>query len=428
MTLIRDVDTFSAEEVEKTGLLPPGQAIPAHAHLTTRACILTPGHAVQHTLGSETTQKDGERWVYVHLAMNSGWKDSSEWERQLRKDLKGYEKHADQLQHAVRYAADVYGVNPPWTGKGAKLGPLANKPRVTLTYAQSRDGKIAGADKKMLALSGQESMIMTHTLRTLHDGILVGAGTVKNDNPQLNARLLNPLPDGTSVPLDMLPTPIVLDPKLETPVSCQLIVNYKNGTGKAPIIVTASGGDASKLAALKEAGFAILEVPAGTTGRLEWHKVLADLQTQHGLQSIMIEGGARVIESIFEAHQSSPLIDHLIVTLAPVTVGTDGLGYRTPAWVTRTMNPSPQGAVPAAEPTNLELLPTKLDPHAFKKDLVFTWSSAEAAPSPPGVVGEARIRVNGSTYLEEGDGVFIRKGQVGDKVTVENVGESNAEL
>jgi 2,5-diamino-6-(ribosylamino)-4(3H)-pyrimidinone 5'-phosphate reductase len=81
------------------------------------------------------------------------------------------------------------------------------RPYVTLTFAQSLDGKIAGKGGKQLILSGQESMIMTHwyamiirlwylisifvhwetRMRTMHDAILVGIGTALNDDPQLNS-------------------------------------------------------------------------------------------------------------------------------------------------------------------------------------------------------------------------------------------------
>jgi 2,5-diamino-6-(ribosylamino)-4(3H)-pyrimidinone 5'-phosphate reductase len=40
--------------------------------------------------------------------------------------------------------------------------PPLTRPFVTLTFAQSLDGKIAGAGGKQLALSGHESMVMTH--------------------------------------------------------------------------------------------------------------------------------------------------------------------------------------------------------------------------------------------------------------------------
>jgi 2,5-diamino-6-(ribosylamino)-4(3H)-pyrimidinone 5'-phosphate reductase len=38
----------------------------------------------------------------------------------------------------------------------------SNRPYVTLTFAQSLDAKIAGANGQQLILSGKESMVMTH--------------------------------------------------------------------------------------------------------------------------------------------------------------------------------------------------------------------------------------------------------------------------
>jgi hypothetical protein len=64
---------------------------------------------------------------------------------------------------------------------------LNDRPFNTLTFAQSLDGKIAKQGQQVL-ISGKESMAMTHRLRTLHDGILVGIGTALVDDPQLNGR------------------------------------------------------------------------------------------------------------------------------------------------------------------------------------------------------------------------------------------------
>jgi hypothetical protein len=44
----------------------------------------------------------------------------------------------------------------------SSAGNACRFPRVTLTFAQSLDGKIAGKDGEQLILSGKESMIMTH--------------------------------------------------------------------------------------------------------------------------------------------------------------------------------------------------------------------------------------------------------------------------
>jgi hypothetical protein len=68
-------------------------------------------------------------------------------------------------------------------------GERKNNVHVTLTYAQSLDGRIAGKDGLQLRLSGDESMLLTHWMRTRHDAILVGIGTALNDDPQLNGKL-----------------------------------------------------------------------------------------------------------------------------------------------------------------------------------------------------------------------------------------------
>lgn len=145
----------------------------------------------------------------------------------------------------------------------------ATRPFVTLTYAQSLDGKIAGLNGRQLILSGQESMIMTHKLRTVHDAIMVGIGTVLNDDPRLSgissllfylslsdiplivthasfgpltARLVDPS-DPTP---PRQPQPIILDAHLRFPLTAKLLQNFRNGTGKAPWIVTTEINDANE--------------------------------------------------------------------------------------------------------------------------------------------------------------------------------------
>ena len=81
-------------------------------------------------------------------------------------------------------------------------------PFVTLTFAQSIDGSIALRRGEPLLLSGAESMKMSHELRALHDGILVGIGTVIADNPSLTTRLVK----GSN------PRTVILDSQLRTPL------------------------------------------------------------------------------------------------------------------------------------------------------------------------------------------------------------------
>ena len=85
---------------------------------------------------------------------------------------------------------DPRGMTDAWLARYAPQ-PRQGRPWVTLTFAQSQDGKIAGAQKQQLRLSGERSMSMTHRIRSMHDAILVGIGTMMADNPRLNGAYTN---------------------------------------------------------------------------------------------------------------------------------------------------------------------------------------------------------------------------------------------
>jgi len=98
-------------------------------------------------------------------------------------------------------------------------------PEVTLTYAQTLDGFISGMpNTPPLLISGKESMLMTHCLRNRNDAIMIGIGTLLNDNPQLNVRQLSGFNNGGNV---RNPQPVILDSKLRFPLECKLLNNYR---------------------------------------------------------------------------------------------------------------------------------------------------------------------------------------------------------
>ncbi|CAO1638463.1 unnamed protein product [Sympodiomycopsis kandeliae] len=198
-------------------------------------------------------------------------------------------------------------------------------PNVTLTFAQTIDGCISGVGGQQLILSGQESMAMTHVLRTLHDGILVGIGTVLNDDPRLSARLIP-----HSIPVSDQPRPIILDSSLRTPLSCKLITNFLNGTGRQPLILTTETSDddvdkSSRMNSLITKGsVGIVPLPS-----LDWPSILSELHTKVGIKNLMVEGGAGVIESLL---LSQHLINSLIITVSPTFAGSQGTKYQSVSW------------------------------------------------------------------------------------------------
>ncbi|KAF9225558.1 bacterial bifunctional deaminase-reductase, partial [Gyrodon lividus] len=211
-------------------------------------------------------------------------------------------------------------------------------PLVTLTFAQSLDGKIAGIAGRQLTLSGSESMLMTHWMRSMHDAILVGIGTALNDDPQLNVRLV---PE--TLRLDVRPPrPVILDAYLRLRTDCKLLKNYSDGKGQQPWVFCASpygsdfGSERAEMSArkstLETAGAVVYEIPC-VNGILSIPHLLRKLYGQD-IRSVMVEGGATVIRAFLNQASeprdigTSPVVDTLIVTVAPMLVGDDGVGYK----------------------------------------------------------------------------------------------------
>jgi GTP cyclohydrolase II len=175
------------------------------------------------------------------------------------------------------------------------------RPSITLSYAQSLDGCIAAHSGRPLALSGRESLVLTHRLRAEHDAILVGVGTVLADNPRLTVRLV----EGKS------PQPVVADSRLRFPLDANLLCHPL-----PPLIVTSEHADRGRQKALEMAGARVLRVPANAQGQVSLPALLerlAELQ----IHSLMVEGGARVITSLLRER----MVDHLVLTVAPRFVG-----------------------------------------------------------------------------------------------------------
>ena len=178
-----------------------------------------------------------------------------------------------------------------------------NLPFVTLTYAQSLDGSIAGVHGQPMVISCRESLVYTHALRARHDGILVGINTVLSDDPVLSTRYV----DGQS------PRPIVLDSKLRIPVDARIIAENPE---LIPIVFTTAQGSLEKKEALKARNVSVFTMPEDSKGWIDIKHVLPRLG-EMGICNLMVEGGAKVITSFMQAQ----CVDHLIVTLSMKMIG-----------------------------------------------------------------------------------------------------------
>jgi diaminohydroxyphosphoribosylaminopyrimidine deaminase/5-amino-6-(5-phosphoribosylamino)uracil reductase len=189
-----------------------------------------------------------------------------------------------------------------WLHARASSFQSENRPFITLSYAQSWDGSIARRCGESVNFSGKESMELTHQLRSLHDGILVGIGTVLSDDPQLTVRQWS----GSN------PQPIVLDNKLRTPQSAKIC----HHPDKQCWILTVQPdnkpmGDKADILTVASADGSEQQVPLSAA---------MNLLKERGIKSLMVEGGGTVITAFLKAR----LADALVLTVAPRLVG----GYK----------------------------------------------------------------------------------------------------
>lgn len=181
-------------------------------------------------------------------------------------------------------------------------------PLVTLKLATTLDGRIATATKESRWITGPESRRAGHGLRARHDAILVGSGTVLDDDPDLTCRL----PGGVPIPAPR----VVADARLRIPLGAKLV---RTARDVPTLVATIPGHPDSALAPLREAGVEILELPPGPQG-LSMHGILTALAAR-GITRVLAEGGSGIAASLLREE----LADRLAWFHAPLVIGGDGI-------------------------------------------------------------------------------------------------------
>ncbi|OGQ04812.1 MAG: riboflavin biosynthesis protein RibD [Deltaproteobacteria bacterium RIFCSPLOWO2_01_44_7] len=184
-------------------------------------------------------------------------------------------------------------------------------PFVTLKVAMSLDGKIATATGESHWISNTLSRQYVHQLRDQVDAILIGAGTLKRDDPLLTVRL----PRKKS---EKQPLVVIVDASLESPTTRQLF----KVKGRQVVLATTQLVSSEKKKIFTDLGAEVLTLPADLTGRVDLRELLRALGKK-GVTHLLVEGGS----SIFSAFISEKLVDHLVCFLAPKILGGQALDW-----------------------------------------------------------------------------------------------------
>ena len=182
------------------------------------------------------------------------------------------------------------------------------RPHVMLKLAISADGKVAGAGRKRVTITGNAVRERVHLMRARSDAIMIGVGTALADDPVLTCRL-----PGMA---KMSPTRVVLDAGLRLPMQSRLLAT----AGETPLwIMTGKKAPAASETAVRQLGAEVVRV-AEEAGRLDPREVLKLLATR-GITRLMVEGGPTVASALIEAD----LIDEAVFFNSPIVIGEEGL-------------------------------------------------------------------------------------------------------
>jgi diaminohydroxyphosphoribosylaminopyrimidine deaminase/5-amino-6-(5-phosphoribosylamino)uracil reductase len=177
------------------------------------------------------------------------------------------------------------------------------RPSVTVSYAQTLDGRLAAANGSSRWISAPESLRFAHQLRAEHDAVAVGAGTACRDDPRLTVRL---------VPGDD-PLRVVVDSSLRTPLSAAV---FANGAAKGTVLAVTERAPEKRCEEALSLGATVLKLPADAAGRVDLRALLSELYSL-GVRSVMVEGGAALITAFL----CERLVDRLAVCIAPKILG-----------------------------------------------------------------------------------------------------------
>ncbi len=181
-------------------------------------------------------------------------------------------------------------------------------PYVILKFAASLDGRIAAASGDARWITGDAAREAAHRQRAWVDAVMVGAGTVLADDPELTAR-----PGGA--PCERQPLRIVVDARGNVPPRARVFA----APGRAIVATTARASTAWRQS-LEDAGIEVFVCPDDGEGEVDLRALLRMLG-ERGVLSVWAEGGARLLGSLV----SRELADELWAFVAPILIGERGV-------------------------------------------------------------------------------------------------------
>ena len=181
---------------------------------------------------------------------------------------------------------------------------MDNKPFITLKIASTADGKIATNQYESKWITNSISRMIGHKLRSINECMIVGTGTIRNDNPILDCRL-----EGLS---NRSPAIFILDRKLKLNKNLKVFSNQNR-----KIYIFHSGK--VKKTVLKFKNIRYIKIRE-VNNKLDTKTVIKTI-SELGYTRILVEGGAKLSASLLDAN----LIDEIFWFRASKIMGNNGI-------------------------------------------------------------------------------------------------------
>lgn len=178
---------------------------------------------------------------------------------------------------------------------------VRKQPWVRMKVAASLDGKTGLANGVSQWITAEAARTDGHAWRARASAVLTGVGTVLEDNPRLDVRLVD---------TPRQPHLVVVDSRLQTPTDAHIFIAGRE------VWIYAAHRDDEKAAALEARGATVTYLP-NTEGKVDLPALLKDLATR-GVNELHVESGHKLNGSMLR----EGCVDELLVYLAPKLIGS----------------------------------------------------------------------------------------------------------
>ena len=208
--------------------------------------------------------------------------------------------HARLREAGIEVAVGVCAAAARRDHLGHILRVTQGRPMVTLKLAQTPDGFAAGAaHDPRLRITGPVADAYTHVQRALHDAILVGAGTAREDDPLMTVRL-----PGME---QHKPLRVVLDSNLALSPRSRIAATARETP--TLVIVGREPTDQDIAAFSGATGIEIVRAGLDLLGRVDIEAAL-NLLARRGVTRVFCEGGPRLAQNLVSRGLADEVILH----------------------------------------------------------------------------------------------------------------------